>query len=339
MDRNRVTSWRSRLNRSGRDAGIAIVVLAAACGATGAVGITDIDLSNAIAGLKLFVNPDSPAAHQADKWSTTRPADAALMRRMAAQPMASWITGWESDARAAVARVVSQASSQHATPVFVAYNIPNRDCGSYSAGGTSTASAYRTWIRQFAAGLGGRSIVILEPDAIADASCLPAAARQERYTLLQDAVHVLKAAHASVYLDAGHPGWIDQAEMARRLTSAGIADADGFSLNVSNYLRTSANVQYGNGLSRLVGGKHYVIDTSRNGLGGQNGEWCNVPGQALGETPTTNTGRALVDAFLWIKVPGESDGTCNGGPTAGAWWPHYALELARNDVSTSSVAN
>jgi endoglucanase len=98
-----------------------------------------------------------------------------------------------------------------------------------------------------------------------------------------------------------------------------------------------------------------VIDTSRNGLGpwdyrstypdaGTAQDWCNPPGRGLGVTPTTNTGNALVDAYLWVKVPGESDGSCNrsvsgsttdsewGGivdPAAGAWFPQQALQLAR----------
>ena len=42
-----------------------------------------------------------------------------------------------------------------------------------------------------------------------------------------------------------------------------------------------------------------------------------------------NDGSGL-DALLWVKLPGESDGTCNGGPAAGAWFPSMALELARN---------
>jgi endoglucanase len=50
---------------------------------------------------------------------------------------------------------------------------------------------------------------------------------------------------------------------------------------------------------------------------------------ALGTRPTAASGDPLVDAFLWIKYPGESDGTCAGGPSAGAWWPSYALELAQ----------
>jgi len=91
-------------------------------------------------------------------------------------------------------------------------------------------------------------------------------------------------------------------------------------------------IQFGNTVSSKTGGKHYVIDTSRNGNGpydssGQDA-WCNPPERALGQQPTTNTGNPLVDAYLWVKVPGESDGTCRGGPNAGTWWSDYAKGLA-----------
>ncbi|MBD0839933.1 glycoside hydrolase family 6 protein [Streptomyces sp. TRM68416] len=99
--------------------------------------------------------------------------------------------------------------------------------------------------------------------------------------------------------------------------------------------------------------KHFVIDTSRNGLGawvpepgkytGDPEPWCNAPGRGLGPRPTANTGVPLVDAYLWIKIPGESDGSCTrntGGtidpeygivdPPAGTWWPEQAHTLARN---------
>lgn len=288
----------------------------------------------ALTGSRLFVSSSSPAKQQADAWQSNRPRDAALLRYIASQPVAQWIGGWTSDVRSAVQSTAQAASSQGAMPVFVAYNIPDRDCGSYSAGGASGASGYANWIRQFAAGLGGRAAtVILEPDAVAQASCLNAAAQAARFAMLKDAVSVLKGAGAAVYLDAGNAHWVDAATMANRLKSAGIDLADGFSLNVSNYIATKDNVAFGNDLSRLVGGKHYVIDTSRNGTGTANGQWCNAPGQGLGAAPTTRTGMPLVDAFLWIKTPGESDGTCNGGPPAGQWWSDYALGLAQHAVS------
>jgi endoglucanase len=115
--------------------------------------------------------------------------------------------------------------------------------------------------------------------------------------------------------------------MATRLQQSNIALADGFALNVSNFDTSANNTTYGKDISSRVGGKHFVIDTSRNGLG-SNGQWCNPLGRALGERPSTVTGDSLLDAYLWLKAPGESDGTCNGGPSAGAWWVDYALGLA-----------
>lgn len=331
---SKTQSMRAHITSVARNVSLATVAVSGAWAVIGARVPNVVNALNAIPSRRLYVEPSSPAKKQADAWRNSRPADAALMDRIAAQPVAKWLNEWSGDVRAEVARYVSGAASRGQTPVLVAYDIPNRDCGSYSAGGSASSSAYGKWIRQFAAGLGGNtSVVILEPDAVAGASCLSASAREQRFSMLRDAIQVLKAAHAVVYLDGGNATWLSADAIAVRLRDAGIDQADGFALNVSNYISTARSVAYGDQVSKLVGGKHYVIDTSRNGLGGKGDAWCNVAGQALGEAPTTSTGRALVDAFLWIKVPGESDGTCNGGPHSGAWWPQYALELARNDAA------
>lgn len=121
--------------------------------------------------------------------------------------------------------------------------------------------------------------------------------------------------------------------MVEPLKRAGIERADGFALNISNYQTTAENTKYGKKLSAMVNGKPFVIDTSRNGNGPAPGgddpeNWCNPPGRALGNPPTTKTGDPQIAAYLWIKRPGESDGTCKGGPKAGTWWPKYALGLA-----------
>lgn len=286
--------------------------------------------SNPFVGKRLYVDPNSPAKRQAETWKRSRPVDAALIARIAEQPVARWLGGWVRDIRREVNQAVSTMTGSGALPVFVAYNIPYRDCGSYSAGGSATATAYRKWIGDFATGVGGRNaIVILEPDALAGMDCLGEAGRAERVALLKEGVRVLRAARASVYIDAGHANWHAPAEMARRLKLAGIDQATGFALNVSNFSPTQANIAYGERVSRLVGNKHFIIDTSRNGLPTNSTEWCNPRGRALGVAPTTNTGHPLVDAFLWVKAPGESDGTCGGGPQAGSWWSAYALELSR----------
>lgn len=296
---------------------------------------------NPLAGKKLYVAPDSPAQRQAETWRRSRPEDATLMGRIAAQPVAKWLGGWVTNIGREVNQAVKTITASGAMPVFVAYNIPGRDCGQYSAGGAGGASAYRRWIGDFAKGLGGKSaLVILEPDALSGMDCLNPQAQQERITLIRESVHTLKAHGASVYIDAGNAKWRTPREMATRLTQAGIAEADGFALNVSNFQATSINVAYGEQLSKLVDGKHFIVDTSRNGIPTTDpGQWCNPRGRALGVVPTTNTGHPLVDAFLWVKSPGESDGTCEGGPQAGAWWAQYALELSRLAATITGVTN
>ncbi|MFC8453513.1 glycoside hydrolase family 6 protein [Kitasatospora sp. NPDC057223] len=101
---------------------------------------------------------------------------------------------------------------------------------------------------------------------------------------------------------------------------------------------------------------HFVVDTSRNGRGawtapegkyaGDPQTWCNAPGRGIGARPTADTGVPLVDAYLWVKTVGQSDGQCNrsipGGtvdpeygivdPAAGAWWPEQAQSLVQNAV-------
>lgn len=101
---------------------------------------------------------------------------------------------------------------------------------------------------------------------------------------------------------------------------------------------------------------HFVIDTSRNGQGPWTPppgfpdpqDWCNPPDRGLGARPAAQPGPPLLDAYLWIKTPGESDGECTRGlgpagstvdpawelvgPPAGAWFPEMALQLAQNAV-------
>jgi endoglucanase len=293
-------------------------------------------MANPLLGLTLRVDPGSSARVQAEAWKSSRPQDAAQLEKIASQPQADWFGDWNKDVRGDVQRRTREARADGSTPVFVAYDIPGRDCGQYSAGGASGRQRYQAWVDGFAQGLGdGPAIVILEPDAVAGADCLSEAGRDERYAMLRDAVATLKAKRGvRVYLDAGNPSWKSASDMARRLRGAGVDQADGFALNVSNTIATEKNVAYGEHLSAALGGAHFVIDTSRNGSGAPaNGEWCNPGGRSLGQAPSVTTGHELVDAYLWIKRPGESDGTCNGGPAAGKWWADYALGLARRTAA------
>lgn len=288
---------------------------------------------NPFAGARLFVDPESNAARQADEWRLTRPLDAAAMDRIARQPQADWFGDWNRRIEAATRARVARIRREGALPVLVAYNVTKRDCGGYSAGGKRTRRAYLRWLGRFARGIGkGPAAVILEPDAVAAAGCLGPRGKRKRLALLRRATKLLvRRSGAAVYIDAGHSAWNPATVTARRLHKAGIRFARGFALNVSNFRSTESELAYGRRVSELLGGAaHFVIDTSRNGLGPEpHDEWCNPPGRALGEPPTATTADPLADAYLWIKPPGESDGPCNGGPRAGVWWPDYALGLAQ----------
>jgi endoglucanase len=289
--------------------------------------------TNALSGATLYVDPASAAARTAADLRDTDPTRAAQLDKIAGQSQADWIGDWvgTSEVAASVDRRVDTITAAGALPVLVVYAIPGRDCGGYSAGGVGTPEGYQAWVREFAKGLGGRrAAVVLEPDSLALINCLSAEMQQTRLSLLADAVAVLTTGGAQVYLDAGHSAWVPADTMAGRLSAAGVAGARGFALNVSNFRLTSDEVGYGRDLSQRLGGKSFVIDTSRNGLGPASGTdaWCNPSGRGLGVRPNVATSHAEVDAYLWVKRPGESDGTCNGGPVAGVWWTDYAVGLA-----------
>jgi endoglucanase len=406
-------------------------------------------------------------------------ADAVRLALMEATPQASWfVGGTPAEVQTGVHKVMAEAAVTNTVPVLVSYDIPFRDCAQYSAGGALDTASYEAWIDGFAAGIGKRqAVVVLEPDSlgivpwigdwcqptVTDASGnvvhAPGAEPASRFAQLNyaiDSIHA-KAPAASVYLDGTHSAWLNVGDASTRLVSGGIAHAEGFFLNISNYQYAGNLAQYGTWISECLaygtsvvpgdfascpnqywnGGPlpseiaqmvgewngvaldnngqwsdtsttqelntsginlrftnmlgatapttHFIIDTSRNGQGPLNvapfglapfnqpatilagltaGNWCNPPGAGLGLRPTAKTGVALLDAYLWVKIPGESDGSCDiaGGPrawdytqydpwgltgdaqnhfdplwgmvdpAAGAWFPQQALQLAQNAI-------
>jgi endoglucanase len=322
-----------------------------------------------------------------------RTADALRMAELASWPVATWFTGGTSaqQTRRDVAALTAGAGLRRQVPVLTAYNVPGRDCSQYSAGGAANTAEYETWVDGFAAGLGRtRSVVILEPDglALSPDQCGGTPEQQAaRVTEINYAVDRLeRQPGANVYLDAGHSSWHAVGDMAQRLRDGGVARAQGFFLNVSNYRTDAELVRYGTmiagciwylaNVSGSTGDQcanqywppadadawyaghvpagaaltHFVIDSSRNGQGpwtppagvySDPQDWCNPPGRGIGRPPTADTGTPLLDAYLWVKVPGESDGSCTRGtagpvdpewgvvdPAAGVWWPDQVHQLA-----------
>ncbi|MEU2716437.1 glycoside hydrolase family 6 protein [Streptomyces sp. NPDC007205] len=291
------------------------------------------------------VKPAAPAApllyrhpgSQVLDWVRVHPGDprtGVIAARIAGRPAAVWFTDPDPDTvTARVRAVTAEAAVRGRVPVLVPYAIPDRDCGGASRGGAPDLAAYDTWIDAFAQGLGPDQVmIVLEPDSIARSDCLPEADRAARFASLARAGRVLKSADpkARVYYDAGHSGWHPPAEQAALLRQAGAADADGVFSNVSNFRTTADEIAYDRQVLDALGGPASlgaVIDTSHNGNGAPpDGRWCDPAGRKLGRAPTLDTGEARIDAYLWVKLPGESDG-CRGA--AGTFTPSYAYELAR----------
>ncbi|MGV9549130.1 glycoside hydrolase family 6 protein [Streptomyces ardesiacus] len=284
----------------------------------------------------LYRHPDS----QVLDWVRTHPDDPrrdVIAARIAGRPAAVWFADpTPATLTARVRAVTSAGAAQGRVPVLVPYAIPDRDCGGHSEGGAPDLDAYDAWIDRLAAGLGsGEVIVVLEPDSIAQSECLSAGDRADRFASLARAGRVIKDAdpRARVYYDAGHSGWHAPARQAGWLRQAGAASADssdGVFSNVSNFHATADEIAYDRAVLDALGGPPglgAVIDTSRNGNGAPaDGAWCDPAGRRIGRAPTLSTGLGRVDAYLWIKLPGESDG-CKGEP--GTFAPAYAYDLAR----------
>ncbi|MTA74336.1 MAG: hypothetical protein F2942_06425, partial [Actinobacteria bacterium] len=259
----------------------------------------------------------------------TSSAPAIAPKSISTTPTAVWLTDADT-APGAVESALSEAERNDSVPVFVLYLRPQRDCGGFSSNSDSSSSsssnesaAYLGAVQDLATRLGDTpAIVVAEPDASSQDCGDPA--------LIASAVQALKVNPSTyVYVDGGHPGWKSVSDQASRLRAAGVEQADGFALNVSNFVHLNEVQIYGDDLSNVLG-KDYVVDISRSGGTVPAGEWCNPTGARIGTEPTFDTPSINMVAELWVKQPGESDGECNGGPSAGTWWQEGAEELASN---------
>ena len=279
-----------------------------------------------------YVDPNS----NPKTWVNTHGSDSragSIDTNIAAKPMARWFGNPPAGTTIGqqVGAFVGAADNADKLPILVAYNLPGRDaCGGHSGGGAGSVSAYQSWIAAFADSIKARpAIVIIEPDALGDFNCMSDAAIAERNGMLAFATQQFhdRAPNAWAYLDAGNAGWVPAATMAQRLNGAGIGNAHGFVVNVSNYYTTSASASYATNVrSGLSSSKPFAIDTSRNG-NGSNGEWCNPAGRKLGAP--SQVGGSGAELLLWVKVPGDSDGQCGIAPStpAGTFNPDLAVRL------------
>jgi len=79
---------------------------------------------------------------------------------------------------------------------------------------------------------------------------------------------------------------------------------------------------------------HMIIDTGRNGVADMRIDcrnWCNIRGAGAGLKATTETADPeIIDAYFWLKTPGESDG-CSQTLPDGAQCPRYDADCGSAD--------
>ncbi len=227
-----------------------------------------------------------------------------------------------------------------------------------------------------------RIAVILEPDSLSNLvtnmsnpRCAAVSGIYKRG--IAYAIAKLSQPNVFLYMDAAHGGWLGwPRNLAKSLllykevleTAGGADDIRGFAVNVSNYdplqvrnpsprdpaVRSDDELGYVADLERELAkvgitDKGFVIDTGRNGradIRSDPGSWCNVKGAGLGERPRAAPAPS-VDAYLFLKVPGESDGTSDpkaprfdqmcasddaaaGAPQAGQMFDSYLVDLLKN---------
>ncbi len=300
----------------------------------GGASRTEAQTTDPYAGREGYADPGSKAAQAAAAAKAAGNAEEQqVFERLASVPQGIWLTPEEyppGSVGKTVTTVVDAADKAGQVPTFVVYGIPDRDCsGGQSAGGL-TADTYGPWVGEIAKAAGSGSaddpvVAVVEPDALA--SLKECGDRQQRTALIADAAQRLAAAGVTTYLDGGHSHWVSANELAPLLKQAGIDGVRGFATNVSNFQTDADERAYAEELSALVGGKHYIIDTGRSGFGATQ-DWCNPPDRSFGTAPAAASGLGNLDAYVWVKPPGESDGQCNGGPAAGQFWPERTLQLA-----------
>ncbi|MGB0096339.1 MAG: glycoside hydrolase family 6 protein [Solirubrobacteraceae bacterium] len=183
------------------------------------------------------------------------------------------------------------------------------------------------------------AVLLLELDAIGSSACMAhngALGRWEsdiRYEINQ----VSSLPHTVVYVEGGSSDANGVRYTARALNVVGIRKIRGFFTNDTHNQWTINEIHWAQAISRRTGGAHIIVNTATNGRGPLlnpnpatqgNEDLCNAPGRGIGPRPTVHTGCRNVDGFLWTGPPGNSSGSCRGGPAAGTFWLARALALA-----------
>jgi endoglucanase len=319
------------------------------------LGVPGPYAGNLLAGTKFYVDPTSGPAQAAAQYRSSNPTWSHLLGEIAAEPDAHRFYMWNMTGNIAgqVAHYLegTQVQEPGTTVMLSTYSLVHDHCG-YTATPAMEAR-YDNFIQQVAQGIGNfHAVFFLELDSLITAPCLTHAQLAIRDAELKYAISALEAdPHVLVYLDGGAADAAPARRQAAFLRGAGVSMAQGFFLNSTHFDWTTKEIHYGQQISRLTGGAHFIVNTGENGRGPLrpkhvttqgNEVLCNPAGRGLGPLSLQSdvaqeTAYADTDGLLWFSNPGGSGGQCvKGAPPTGVYWPAYAVMLARNWVDTVS---
>ncbi|KAG2858492.1 hypothetical protein PC116_g14980 [Phytophthora cactorum] len=261
----------------------------------------------------------APSSYSGAK--TTYPQLATALETMEQYSIATWYTDRLSDSdRSTMLSSLTSECSEDSRMTIAVYGIPDKDCnaGLSSSGTVQSTSDYESFLSQLTTAVGDRKVLyIVEPDAVgllANGGCGGAAGYLDN---LKIAVAALSAnSNAELYVDVGYWLLADSTNAAAVATIINELSASGtlkgITINTSNYRSNDECTTYCNNFQTAMGSSTMtcIIDTSRNYNGSPTSDWCNVKTAGVGKPPTSETGISNIDYFMWIKPPGESDGTC-----------------------------
>lgn len=264
-----------------------------------------------------------------------------------------WYTdNMDANARDQIVSTLSTKCEANTKVPLVVYGIPNKDCeaGYSNAGSNKNFDDYKAFIGKLVDTFPTQNMVyIIEPDAIGLTANGGCGIEKEYPKYVKYVLEALSAnPNAELYLDVGFwtlmPGGKPEA-LAKVVNDIWPANGavKGIALNTANYQKTDDMILLCDSFAKLTGKNDMkcIIDTSRNNKGpSANGEWCNVKNTGIGAPPTMDTGNPRAAYFLWVKPPGESDGTCDAqksgdamvGPAAGKFFKESFEMLWNNGV-------
>jgi endoglucanase len=302
-------------------------------------GLPHASRSNPLAGMKwgVYTGPFDNSIYP--EYQQARGRNRQLLGKIALRPLMFSFGSWfaDSDAKSVAQQFIATATKGNPavlsqTAIFRLDPWEGAACpnGTWNA---ANQQSYRTWVNNFAAGIGNsRVALIVQPDLpFAECAHSPVPLQLVNYA----ARRFNALPHTTVYVDGGARYFPSFNQAVSMLEQAGVRYVRGFSLNTSEYDTTSSEIEYGARLVRALAkagirGKHFVVNTAENGAGFLNGDYpgdvthprvCSSPHDrlcvTLGIPPTTQVASPrwhlsgadaslafhYVDAYVWAGRP------------------------------------